>query len=160
MKSIVPSRGKIIRRAMEVAGSSGVESVQISNVMRVLATCAAIVMVGVLNSAMHAQTLDPGEALLIQQRFQMAPVELNLAIQDRNLVGLCSYLVNAAGACNGCHTGGGPPNFKYANGGNPYFNQPKKVDPAVYLSGGQNFGLVGAQSALSIYLGQTSSRPT
>jgi len=38
---------------------------------------------------------------------------------DPNLVGLGSYLANAVGYCNGCHTGGGPPNFDYAAGGNP-----------------------------------------
>jgi len=44
--------------------------------------------------------------------------------------------------CNGCHNGGAPPNLNYAAGGNPYFNQPKRVDPNVYLSGGQDFGQV------------------
>jgi hypothetical protein len=53
-------------------------------------------------------------------------------------------LVNVVGDCNGCHTSGGPPNFDYAAGYNPYFGQPKKVDPSVYLSGGQDFGPVGS----------------
>jgi hypothetical protein len=42
----------------------------------------------------------------------------------------------------GATNGGSPPNFNYAPGGNPYFSQPTKVDPTVYLSGGQDFGQV------------------
>jgi hypothetical protein len=34
------------------------------------------------------------------------------------------------------------PKYRQAPGGNPYFDQPKKVDPNVYLSGGQDFGQV------------------
>ena len=55
-------------------------------------------------------------------------------------MGLGSYIVNARSDCNSCHTGGGPPNFNYAAGGNPYFGQPQKTDPTVYMSGGQDFG--------------------
>jgi hypothetical protein len=55
------------------------------------------------------------------------------------LVGLGSYIVNVVADCNGCHS---VPQFTYANGGNPYFkgNQPKVVNQATYLSGGQDFG--------------------
>src|ERR1022692_3023052 len=56
------------------------------------------------------------------------------------------WLVNAVADCNGCHTGGGPPNFNYANNGNPYFGQPAKLDPTVYLSGGSEFGTAGVGS--------------
>jgi hypothetical protein len=86
---------------------------------------------------------DDDQQVKIQIGFQIAPVKLNLAGKDPALVGLGSYLVNAIGDCNGCHTGGGPPNFNYAAGGNPYFGQKTKVDPTVYLSGGQDFGPVG-----------------
>ena len=85
--------------------------------------------------------------------FKIAPVPLNLAGKDRDLVGLGSYLVNAVGDCNGCHTAGGPPNFNYAQGGNPYFGQPQVVDPTVYLSGGQNFGPVGTPTGPNGYAG-------
>src|SRR5271170_6646415 len=102
------------------------------------------VILGISNTASQLQAqIDPSEMLLIQQGLQITPVPLNLAGLDPNLVGLGSYLVNAVGDCNGCHTGGGPPNFDYAAGGNPYFGQPTKVDPTVYLSGGQDFGPVG-----------------
>lgn len=89
------------------------------------------------------QAQDQGEALLIQRGFAIAPVPLNLAGKNRDLVGLGSYLVNARSDCNSCHTAGGPPNFDFAAGGNPYFGQPKKVDPTTYLGGGQDFGPVG-----------------
>ena len=79
----------------------------------------------------------------IGRGFEIAPVPLNLDGKDCALVGLGSYLVNMA-SCNDCHTGGGPPNFNFAAGGNPYFGQPKKTDPTTYLSGGTDFGPVGA----------------
>src|SRR5580692_5127137 len=81
-----------------------------------------------------------GEASLVRIGFEIAPVPLNLAGKDPELVGLGSFLVNAVGDCNGCHTGGGPPNFNYASGGNPYFGQPTKTDPTTYLEGGTDFG--------------------
>jgi hypothetical protein len=79
----------------------------------------------------------------IQIGFQIAPVRLSLAGKDRDLVGLGSYLVNAANDCNACHNSGTVPNFEYLPGGNPYFNQRKVINPATYLGGGQNFGPVG-----------------
>ena len=108
-----------------------------------LATFGVIILAGMLIGSARLQAQDAYEASLIQRGFEIAPVPLKLAGLDRNLVGLGSYLVNAVADCNGCHTGGGPPNFNYAAGGNPYFNQPTKVDPKVYLSGGTDFGPVG-----------------
>jgi hypothetical protein len=58
-------------------------------------------------------------------------------------VGLGSYLVNAVNDCNACHNSGTAPNFEYLPGGNPYSDQPKAINPATYLGGGQNFGPVG-----------------
>ena len=83
---------------------------------------------------------DDGEASLVRIGFEIAPVPLNLVGKDPWKVGLGSFLVNAVGDCNGCHTGGGPPNFNYAAGGNPYFGQPTKTDPTTYLEGGTDFG--------------------
>lgn len=81
-----------------------------------------------------------GEEALVHSGFEIAPVPLNLEGKNRDLVGLGSFLVNAAGDCNGCHTAGAPPNFNYANGGNPYFGQKQKTDPTTYLAGGADFG--------------------
>jgi hypothetical protein len=86
------------------------------------------------------------DGLKVQQGFAIAPVKLNLngkSPQQVALVGLGSYLINAANDCNFCHTSGGPPNFNFLAGHNPYFlNQgPKKTDPTAYLAGGTPFGM-------------------
>jgi hypothetical protein len=67
--------------------------------------------------------------------FAIAPVPLDIDGQNRTLVGLGSYLVNAVGGCNDCHTN--PP---YAAEGNPFLGQPKKINAPQYLSGGTSFG--------------------
>lgn len=82
----------------------------------------------------------------IEQGLDIAPVHLTYDKHDRKLVGLGSYLVNAVGECNGCHSAGPP--TAYANGHNPYlragfFTPPKKVNTATYLGGGNDFGQVG-----------------
>ena len=74
----------------------------------------------------------------INKGFQIAPVPLNLTGRDANLVGYGSYLVNAVGECNGCHSAGAPTAF--TPGGNPSLGQYAKVNPATYLGGGNDFG--------------------
>jgi len=68
----------------------------------------------------------------------IAPVPLNLADKDRELVGLGSFIVNGMAGCNDCHSPS--PALEYSAGGNPFFGQPKTVNPAVYLGGGRDFG--------------------
>ncbi len=96
----------------------------------------------VLSSGAQAQTSTMADQDLqakILKGYQLAPVPLNIKGQDPTLVGYGSYLVNAVGDCNGCHSPG--PQAEYAQGGVPYFNQqPTKVNPAVYLGGGDDFG--------------------
>jgi hypothetical protein len=102
-----------------------------------------VALVGILLiSPARGRADDPdNEQSKIQIGFAVAPVPLNLTGKNHELVGLGSYLVNAANDCNFCHTGGGPPNFNFASGGNPYFGQhPKKTDPTTYLAGGTPFG--------------------
>ena len=85
-----------------------------------------------------ARATDPDLGLLeerVARGFKIAPVPLNLAGLDRNLVGLGSYIVNAQGGCNDCHTN--PP---YARGGDPFAGQKKKINAAGYLAGGVPFG--------------------
>jgi len=77
-----------------------------------------------------------------QQGLDIAPVPLDLHGRNKNLVGLGSYLVNAVGGCNDCHTWNPnipPAGSSYAQGGNPFLGQPKKIDPKFYLSGGRFF---------------------
>jgi hypothetical protein len=113
----------------------------------------AIVLAGMSIRAPRAHADDDDTESRIKIGFKIAPVPLNLAGKDRALVGLGSYLVNAVGDCNGCHTAGGPPNFNYTATGNPYFNEPQVTDPTVYLSGGQNFGPVGTPTGPNGYAG-------
>jgi hypothetical protein len=75
----------------------------------------------------------------IEKGFDIAPVPLNLEEKNRALVGLGSYIVNAQGDCNGCHSAG--PATEFIRGGNPYFlGQTEQINPATYLGGGRDFG--------------------
>ncbi len=71
----------------------------------------------------------------IDRGFTLSPVPLNLTGKDRNLVGLGSYIVNAQGACNDCHTN--PP---YTPGGNPFLGEPEQINAEHFLAGGYPFG--------------------
>jgi hypothetical protein len=69
------------------------------------------------------------------QGLSIAPVPLNVEGKNLRLVGLGSYIVNAQGGCNDCHTN--PP---YAPGGDPFLGEPEQINPAAYLAGGMAFG--------------------
>jgi len=72
----------------------------------------------------------------VQQGLHISPVPLNLEGKNHARVGLGSYLVNAVGSCNDCHT---CPSF--TPGHNPYFGQPKPwVNGENFLAGGVHFG--------------------
>jgi hypothetical protein len=104
---------------------------------------ALVVLTGMLISSPRGRAeIASDDESRIQQGFAIAPVMLNLTGKNRDLVGLGSYLVNAVGDCDGCHTSGGPPNFNYLAGHNPYFllQGPPRIDPATYLAGGSDFG--------------------
>jgi hypothetical protein len=110
-----------------------------------VAACIAIVLAASLVNSSRAYpdgaNGDADEAK-IRRGFEIAPVPLNLKHKNRGLVGLGSYLVNAVGDCNGCHTTDN--STQYAPGGNPYFkgNQPKVINQDTYLAGGNHFVLV------------------
>jgi hypothetical protein len=125
----------------------------LAKLMGVIVVLIAVALAALSIKTPKAHANDDDDDSRIQIGFKIAPVPLNLEGRDRAKVGLGSYLVNAIGDCNGCHTAGGPPNFNYAAGGNPYFNQPNVVDPTVYLSGGQNFGPVGTPTGPNGYSG-------
>jgi hypothetical protein len=90
---------------------------------------------GVVSVSHGASPSGDPEMDRVVRGFQIAPVHLILRNRDRNLLGLGSYIVNAQGGCNDCHT-----NPSYAAGHDPYMGQPKQVNAAVYLAGGQQFG--------------------
>jgi hypothetical protein len=85
---------------------------------------AAILLAGMMNSSKRVgarddETSDQRDESRIHRGFEIAPVPLNLEGKNRELVGLGSYIVNAVGDCNGCHSAGPPSEF--ANpGGNPF----------------------------------------
>lgn len=109
----------------------------------VITAFVAIIALGMLNGSKHVRAHDDDddekEASKIHRGFEIAPVPLDLVGKNRSLVGLGSYIVNAQGDCDGCHSAG--PTTEYAPGGNPYFGQkPTVVNPKTYLGGGRDFG--------------------
>ena len=69
---------------------------------------------------------------------EIAPVPLDLDGKDRKErkeVWLGSYIVNAQGGCNDCHTN--PP---YAEDGDPFMGEPEQINVEGYLCGGNEFG--------------------
>ncbi len=106
------------------------------SVLGVGTTLLGFAVVSVLTNSSRAIADQPdSEASKIRQGFLIAPVPLNAKGRNQALVGLGSYIVNAQGGCNDCHTN--PP---YALGGNPFLGQPKQVNAANYLAGGMQFG--------------------
>ena len=105
-----------------------------------VAAFAGVLIVGMLIKSPHVKADDgDSEESKIKQGFLIAPVPLNLKGKDRELVGLGSYIVNAQGDCNGCHSIS--PTTEFVPGGNPYFGQhPTVVNPKTYLGGGRDFG--------------------
>lgn len=70
-----------------------------------------------------------------KQGGRIAPVPLNMKGRDKGLVKLGSYLVNAVGGCNDCHT-----SPSYAAGGDPFQGQLEQINTTNYLAGGRTFG--------------------
>jgi hypothetical protein len=80
---------------------------------------------------------DDGSESKIQRGFQLAKqigLTLNLEGKNRALVGLGSYIVNAHGGCNDCHTWP-----SYTEGHDPFQGQPEQINTAGYLAGGRVF---------------------
>jgi hypothetical protein len=85
---------------------------------------------------------DEGE-LEVQTGFRIVPpnIKLNLKDKDIKLVGLGSYIVNAQGGCNDCHTCP-----SYTPGHNPFpppvgVSGDGQINSANYLAGGVPFGV-------------------
>lgn len=60
---------------------------------------------------------------------------MSLRHKNPELVGLGSYLVNAAGGCNDCHT-----RPSYLPGGDPFQGEAPIINAEQYLTGGRQFG--------------------
>jgi len=83
----------------------------------------------------HGMGPDQNSESKVKQGFAIAPVPLNLEGKNRAWVGLGSYIVNAQGGCNDCHTC--PP---FAEGHDPYAGGDGAANAANYLAGGTAFG--------------------
>lgn len=113
------------------AGSELQETMMKTKTIAILGTISVIL--GYSGATLSA---PPDEAdSRIQIGFSIAPVPLDLAGKNRARVGLGSYLVNAVGGCNDCHT---HPNF--VAGGDPYLGQAEVINASEYLAGGRVFG--------------------
>jgi hypothetical protein len=71
-------------------------------------------------------------------------IMLDLRHKNRALVGLGSYLVNAVGGCNDCHTA--PP---YTKDPYAFLGAPKQINNECYLAGGTPFGPPGPDTPVS-----------
>jgi len=112
-----------------------------------VATLAALVLGGLLTTSGLVRAFDrdheeheEDQDARSRRGLEIAPVPLNLHGKSRALVGLGSYIMNAASDCNSCHTLN--PMAEFVPGANPYLlaQNPAKVNPAVYLGGGSDFG--------------------
>lgn len=102
-----------------------------------LTTLGAALLCSLLAGKALAQTAPPPLDDRARRGLAIVPegIKLNMAGRDRALVGLGSYLVNAVGGCNDCHT-----RPAFAPGGDPYLGQPEVINAAQYLTGGRQFG--------------------
>jgi len=115
-------------------------------VTTVFAISFVIAALGVQPKRVAAAEPDDNESK-IQAGFNYARsqgITLNLAHKNRGLVGLGSYLVNAVGGCNDCHTA--PP---YTQDPYAFLGAPKQVNVACYLAGGTPFGPPGPGTPVS-----------
>ena|ERR1700722_10046530 len=88
-------------------------------VKRIQATAAVVVLFATVtiisNSPLKGHDKNRTRGEEVQIGFSISPVKLNLNDKDPELVGLGSYIVNAQGGCNDCHTCP-----SYAPGHNPF----------------------------------------
>lgn len=103
-------------------------------VSKAIAMVAGFILIGTIIGGVRGQQ-QGDEIDRVAKGFAIAPVPLDMEGRDPVLVGLGSYLVNAAGGCNDCHT-----NPSFAEGGDPFMGQPKQINTANYLAGGTEFG--------------------
>src|SRR5437764_15276411 len=122
-----------------------------------LGTLAAVLLAGTLINAGAGRASDRSSEyesdFRIRQGFRIAPVHLNLHGKDRALVGLGSYIMNAASDCNSCHTLS--PQMEFVAGANPYLlgqQQRARVNPDVYLGGGNDFGPLDGPNGVSAHI--------
>lgn len=109
--------------------------------LRIALTLAAVAVVATIAFSAPTSRKSPGSNSAgagggeLQRGIDIAPVHLDLRGKNPQLVARGSYIVNAQGGCNDCHTC--PP---YAEGGDPFQGQPEAINAENYLAGGTSFG--------------------
>jgi hypothetical protein len=113
-------------------------------VKRILIYSAAVVLFATVtiisNSPLKGDDNNRTRDEEVQIGFNISPVKLDLRDKNLQLVGLGSYIVNAQGGCNDCHTCP-----SYAPGHNPFpapfgVSGDGQINSANYLAGGITFG--------------------
>ena len=72
----------------------------------VFTVCAVAALATALLGGRTLKADEDNDEAKIKRGFDIAPVTLNVKGKNRALVGLGSYIVNAQGECNGCHSAG------------------------------------------------------
>jgi hypothetical protein len=108
----------------------------------VAALALAAVFVTLVTMSSRVRAGSPEGDSRIQIGYDITPVKLNLKGLNPALVGIGSYIVNAQGDCNGCHTS---PDYgpEYLPTNDPSTVGSKgagTVNPAAYMGGGTFFG--------------------
>ncbi|MBI3246686.1 MAG: cytochrome C [Deltaproteobacteria bacterium] len=98
-----------------------------------LALCTSFTGAPSVSTAGALPQAEPIPSSRIVQGKKLAPVPLDLIGKNRTMVYLGSYLVNAVGGCNDCHT---VPSYT----DNPFAGDPGVVNATNYLAGGRAFG--------------------
>lgn len=97
---------------------------------------AAFLLSSAVASACVAESMTgDSEQNRVQRGIEISPVALDMTGRDPALVGLGSYVVNAQGGCNDCHSCP-----SYVPGQNPYMGGSGATNAANYLAGGTPFG--------------------
>jgi hypothetical protein len=96
--------------------------------------CTALLTAAMTASAQEEQR-GLGSDSRVLRGFALSPVALSLRGKNLLLVGWGSYLVNAVGGCNDCHT-----HPSYLPGGDPFQGETPIINAEQYLTGGRQFG--------------------
>jgi hypothetical protein len=121
-----------------------------SNTMIGIVSCGFLLLLTASMAADNRPGIDNAPAedgSRIQAGFNYAReqhIPLDLRRKNRALVGLGSYLVNAVGGCNDCHTA--PP---FTKDPFAFLGAPKQINNDCYLAGGTPFGPPGPGTPVS-----------
>lgn len=110
----------------------------LTSIAAVAALFGASTLIG--NLPVQGDNNDRDRESEIQIGFQISPIppaKLNLQGKNRALVGLGSYIINAQGGCNDCHT---CPSYKPGHNPFPPTLSDGQINDVNYLAGGVAFG--------------------